>query len=48
MALGRITAIIITINLNRNNTIFDKITPCLMGVLYATINRGINSYLISL
>ncbi len=44
MALKRITAIIITINLNKNKTIFDKITPCLMAVLYATISQGNNSY----
>lgn len=47
MALKRITAIIITINLKENKTIFDKTTPCLMGVLYATIIQGINSYPIS-
>ncbi|CRH89985.1 Uncharacterised protein [Chlamydia trachomatis] len=47
MALKRITAIIITINLKENKTKFDKITPCLMTVLYATINQGINSYMIS-
>ncbi|MDP9739947.1 UNVERIFIED_ORG: hypothetical protein QFZ59_001777 [Bacillus sp. B2I3] len=47
MALKRITAIIITINLKENKTKYDKITPCLMVVLYATINQGINSYMIS-
>ncbi|GAB6256331.1 hypothetical protein PSKAS_18530 [Peribacillus sp. N1] len=44
MALKPITAIIITINLNKNKTFFDKITPCLMVVLYATIKQGNNPY----
>lgn len=48
MALKPITAIIITINLNKNKTFFDKITPCLMVVLYATINQGNNSYFYAL